>query len=141
MYLLLSYKGVEPELRKRKSSAGKEHSAGVVGPKTVASKYNSSNPIGVLKAGLTTVRHHTLGWLKDDLIASGELDGTKEALHAKIWADYNAQKIYIQAQQDIMGEDFNPLRTIPRHEECRRAQKPFKPGIFATCLRCQRLDF
>jgi hypothetical protein len=84
-----------------------------MGTKTVASKYKCSDPIGVLKAGLTTVRHHTLGWLKADLIASGELDGTKEAIHAKIWADYTAQKIYIRAQQDIMGEEFNPLHTMP----------------------------
>ena len=116
IYVLFLFTGVNPELRKRKSRNGKEQSAGDVGPESVASKYKCSNPIGVLKAGLTTVRHHTLGWLKEDLIASGELDGTKEALHAKIWADYNAQKIYIQAQQDIMGEEFNPLRTIPARD-------------------------
>jgi hypothetical protein len=33
----------------------------------------------------------TLGSLKDDLIAAGKLEDTKEAIHAKIWADYNAQ--------------------------------------------------
>ncbi len=82
----------------------------IEGPKAVPTKYKCSDPIGVLKAGSQTV---TLGWLKEDLIASGTLDDTKEALHAKIWADYNAQKIYIRAQQDIMGEYFNPLHTIP----------------------------
>jgi hypothetical protein len=87
--------------------------AAVVAPITIAAKYKYSDPIGVFKAALTTVRHHTKGWLKADLIASGELDGTKETLHAKIWADYTAQKIYIRAQQDIMSEDFNPLHTIP----------------------------
>jgi hypothetical protein len=115
--MLLLYKDVEPELKKRKSkSDGKKQSADDVGPKTSAAKYNCSDPIGVLKAGLLTVRHHTLGWLKEDLIASVELDGTKEALHAKIWADYTAQKIYVRAQQDIMGEEFNPLRTIPARD-------------------------
>jgi hypothetical protein len=69
--------------------------------------------IGVLKAGARTVRHHKLGWLKEDLLASGELDGTKDALHAKIWAGNTAQKFYIRAQQDIMGDDLNPLDTVP----------------------------
>ncbi len=45
-----------------------------------------------MKASLRTVRHHKKGWLKEELIGSGKLDGTKEALQAKIWADYNAQK-------------------------------------------------
>jgi hypothetical protein len=96
---------------KRKSCAGKEQVAGHVAPTTVAAKYKCSDPIRVLKAALKTVRHHTKGWLKADLIASGELADTKEALHTKIWADCTAQKIYIRAQQDIMGEDFNPLQT------------------------------
>jgi hypothetical protein len=80
----------------------------VEGPKAVPTKYLCSDPIGVLKAGSQTVRHHTLGWLKADLIANGTLDDMKEALHAKIWADYNAQKIYIRAQQDIMGKILIP---------------------------------
>jgi hypothetical protein len=67
----------------------------------------------VLKAATRTVRHHKKGWLQEDLLASGHLDGSKAALHAKVWADYNAQKLYIRAQQDILGEDFNPLYTIP----------------------------
>jgi hypothetical protein len=98
-------------VRKGKSSVGSLQI--IEGLKAVPTKYKCSDPIGVLKAGSQTVRHHTLGWLKADLIASGMLDDTKEALHAKIWADYNDQKIYIRAQQDIMGEDFNPLHTIP----------------------------
>jgi hypothetical protein len=47
----------------------------------------------------------------------GALDGSKEALHAKIWADYQAHKIYIGAQQDVMGPEFNPLHTIPRRDD------------------------
>jgi hypothetical protein len=36
-----------------------------------------------------------------------------ELVHAKIWSDYNAQLIHIRAQQDILGEDFNPLHVLP----------------------------
>ena len=75
--------------------------------------YERNDPISVLKAGLRTVRHHTAGWLKEDLIANGSLDGSKEALYAKMFSDYQAQKIYIRAQQDILGEDFNPLHVLP----------------------------
>ncbi len=49
-------------------------------------------------------------------MASGALDGSKEALNSKIWADHQAQQIYIGAQQDIMGPDFNPLHTMPRRD-------------------------
>jgi hypothetical protein len=81
--------------------------------KVLKNKYTVSNPIAVLKAATHTVRHHKKGWLKDDLEAAGHLDGTKAALHAKMWADYNAQKLYISAQQDILGEEYNPLKTLP----------------------------
>jgi hypothetical protein len=53
--------------------------------------------------------HHKRGWLKDDHLKNGVLDGTKEKLHARIWADYTAQQIYIQAQKDILGETWDPL--------------------------------
>jgi hypothetical protein len=78
---------------------------------------NNADPIATLKAGLRTVRHHTKGWLKQDLIASGKLVDTKEAIQAKVWADYNAQLIHVRAQQDILGSDYNPLRTIPGRDE------------------------
>jgi len=55
--------------------------------------------------------------LKQDLISSGKLVDTKEAIYAKVWADYNAQLIHVRAQQDILGDDYNPLRTIPGRDE------------------------
>ena len=79
-------------------------------------RYQLSDPIGVLKAATRTVHHHKKGWLKDDLLATGHLDGTKAALHAKVWSDYNAQKLYVRAQQDILGDDYDPnskLETFP----------------------------
>ncbi len=54
---------------------------------------NNTDSIATLKAGMRTVRHHTKGWLKQDLIASGKLVDTKQAIHAKVWVDYNAQLI------------------------------------------------
>ncbi len=106
--------GVEPVLRTR-TVKGIPVDATKEGPPKV-NRYVFSEPIGVLKAATRTVRHHTKGWLRDDLIASGHLDETKEALHAKVWADYNAQKLYIRAQQDILGDDYNPLHTIPKRD-------------------------
>jgi hypothetical protein len=86
--------------------------------------YTSSNPIATLKAVLHTVRHQTLGWLKQDLIASGELLDNKEAIQAKVWADYNAQLIHVRAKQDILGLEYNPLMVIPGRD---------KDGKFSFC--------
>jgi hypothetical protein len=58
--------------------------------KEAVTKFKVIDPIGVLKAELRTVRHHQFGWLAEDLKQSGELDGTKEALNARMWSDYNA---------------------------------------------------
>ncbi len=105
-----------------------------------------NDPIQVLKAGLRTVRHHTIRWLKDDLMIDGKLDGTKEKLYAKMFADYNAQKIYIRAQQDIMGEDFNPLKVMPGRDEhgqfsfSKNVDVPKKspqPSLPSSCLWCK----
>jgi hypothetical protein len=66
--------------------------------------YQYSQPI--LKAGVRTVRHHKVGWLPEDLLANGTLDGTKDSLYKRLFADYQAQQIHIRAQKDIMpGRD------------------------------------
>ncbi len=44
-------------------------------------KFADVDPIAILKAGVRTVRHHKLGWLREDLLANGFIDGTKEALY------------------------------------------------------------
>ncbi len=107
-----------PQLRpKKKTRADQLNTDTDDGAKLKKKQYDATDPIAVLKAGLRTVRHHTAGWLKDDLIAAGKLDGSKNALHAKIWADYNAQQIHIRAQKEIMGEDFDPLRTITGRDD------------------------
>jgi hypothetical protein len=43
--------------------------------------YKLVDLIAVLKAAVHTVRHHKLGWLRNDLLADGTLDGSKDALH------------------------------------------------------------
>jgi hypothetical protein len=103
------------ELRPRQSKESMESSGK---EKRIKHLTNNSDPIANLKAGVQTVRHHTPGWLKQDLIVSGKLVDTKQAIHAKVWADYNAQLIHVRAQQDIiLGNDYNPLRTIPGRGE------------------------
>ena len=107
--LLHSVEGVDADLRPR----GKKQvkcKAVLSSPMKLASvEFGRNDPISVLKAGLRTVRHHTAGWLKDDLMAEGKLEDTKEAIYAKMFADYQAQQIYIRAQKDILGDDFDPL--------------------------------
>jgi hypothetical protein len=108
---LLIVKGADVELRTRKRVEN-ESSANNVEVK-LNKKYEVFDPIGLLKAGLRTVRHHTNGWLREDLMASGTLDGSKEALYSRVWADYNAQLIHVRAQRDILGEDYDPLHIMP----------------------------
>ncbi len=108
---------MEPQLRPRgkKRDTSKE---AISSPLKLASvEFERNDPIAVLKAGLRTVGHHTAGWLREDLIANGTLDGNKEAVYAKMFADYQAQQIYIRAQKDILGEDFNPLHILPGRDE------------------------
>jgi hypothetical protein len=108
-----TFLGLEPALRPRVSKDTLISETPEAQKKGNKNRYTISDPIGVLKAATRTVRHHKKGWLKEDLLATGHLGGTKSALHAKVWADYNAQKLYIRAQQDILGEDYNPLLTLP----------------------------
>jgi hypothetical protein len=67
----------------------------------------------VVKAIVYTVRHHKLGWLRDDLLLDGTLDGSKEALHQKHFVDYQAQQMHIRAMQEILAPEFNSLHVMP----------------------------
>jgi hypothetical protein len=110
--ILLTVKGVDVELRTRKLAAAHESSANKDEEKQ-NKKYEVFDPIGLLKARLRTVRHQTYGWLREDLMASATLDGSKEALYNRVWADYNAQLIHVRAQRDILEEDYDPLHIMP----------------------------
>jgi hypothetical protein len=83
--------GAEVELRPRKRKSDDACLSAVNVVNNTKGSFDRSDPIATLKAGLHTVRHHTKGWLKEDLIAAGKLEDTKQGIHAKIWADYNAQ--------------------------------------------------
>ena len=109
--------GGEVELRPRKKKSDDASSMAVPVVNTLKGRYDRSDPIATLKAGVQTVRHHTKGWLKEDLIAAGKLEDNKKSIHGKIWADYIAQQIHIRAQQEIMGPDFDPLKVIPKRTD------------------------
>ncbi len=85
---IFSIQGATSELRPRVAKESNESSE-----KKMLTKHQNhrTDPIATLKAGMRTVRHHTQGWLKQDLFLSGQLVDTKEAIYAKVWADYNAQ--------------------------------------------------
>ena len=96
-------RGALPTLRARVKSVASSAEEGIQQKPVIP----RSDPISILKNGLSTVRHHKRGWLKEDHLKSGVLDGTKEKLYARIWADYTAQQIYIQAQKDILDHEGN----------------------------------
>ena len=108
--------GDEPALRVRKKStksSGNKQSA----TNATVTKFQVIDPIAVLKAGLRSVRHHTFGWLAEDLKLSGEWDGTKDALNARLWSDYNSQLVHIRAMRDILGEEYDPLHVLTGRDE------------------------
>jgi hypothetical protein len=109
--------GDTPELRERRAKP-----APGLTPirEDLVGSYCAIDPITTLKAGVRTVQHHKLGWLQEDLLANGTLDGSKDALYKRLFADYQAQQIHIRAQKEILGEDYNPLQVMPgRNEEGR----------------------
>ncbi len=103
--------GNEPELCVRNRAPNCDTST-LESTKEAVSKFKGIDPIGVLKAGLRTVRHHQFGWLEEDLKASGELDGTKEALNNHLWSDYIAQLVNMRAMREILGDDYDPLHVL-----------------------------
>ncbi len=92
-------------------------------PQVLIGKFVDTDPIAILKNALKTVRHHKLGWLQDDLLASGTLDGTKASLYARLFSDYQAQQIHIRAQKDILGADFTSCLAGMKREDLRSLRK------------------
>jgi hypothetical protein len=105
--------GTDAELRPRKQGRQDKAMYEEEAKANFKGKFVVADPIGILKEGLRSVRHHTFGWLRDDLLASGKLDGQKESLYSRVWSDYSAQLIYVRAQKDILGDDFDPLHCVP----------------------------
>ncbi len=108
---MLTCVGIDAELRPRKQSV--QDNSEIEPDAKLKAKFEVVDPIGILKQGLRSVRHHTHGWIREDLRASGKLDGTKESLYSRVWADYNAQLIHVRAQKDILGDDYDPLHILP----------------------------
>ncbi len=103
--------GNEPELRVRNRETNCDSSS-LESTKKVEPKLKVVDPIGILKAGLRTVRHRQFGWLAEDLKASGEIADTKESLNTRLWSDYNAQLVHMRAMRDILGDDYDPLHVL-----------------------------
>jgi hypothetical protein len=106
--------GDTPELRVRHP---KPSSGDAPIREDLVGSYCAIDPIAILKAGVRTVRHHKLGWLQEDLLANGTLDGTKDALYKCLFADFQAQQIHIRAQKDILGDHYNSLQVMPGRDE------------------------
>ena len=107
------YEGIDPELTPRKPCFQEKSASEEDANEKAKHRYEVFDPIGILKAGMRSVRHHTYSWLREDLTASGKLDGTKESLYSRVWADYNAKLIHIRAQKDILVDDYDPLHILP----------------------------
>jgi hypothetical protein len=93
------------------------------------------------------------GWLWKILLREGLVADSKEGKHARVWGDYQAQQLYIQAQKDIMPEGWDPLRpSITQHrlsgkfQRFSKRQNPYmknkkQPGrnSLRTNVPCERM--
>ena len=77
---VLTFLGTDAELRPRKPALHDKTASEEDAKSKLKVKFAVVDPIGILKEGMRTVRHHTFGWLRDDLTASGKLDGAKESI-------------------------------------------------------------
>ncbi len=73
--------------------------------------------IELLKWGLQYNRNVKEGWLKDLLIGEKIIEDTKEAKNQRLWADYQAQQVFIQGMQAALGDDFDPRASKQGREE------------------------
>jgi hypothetical protein len=73
-------------------------------PKTQFAKMSS---IDLLKWGLDYKRNVKKAWLRD-LLVREKLENTKEAKNLRVWQDYQAQCLFIQGMQAVLGEEFDP---------------------------------
>ncbi len=74
---MLICKGIDAaELRPRKPCLLEKSASEEDTNEKAKHKYEVIDLIGLLKAGMRSVRHHTFGWHRDDL------DGTKESLYS-----------------------------------------------------------
>jgi hypothetical protein len=72
-----------------------------VAPKNTsqASDMRSWTPIKLLKYGLEKKLYKKKGWLVDLLRKEGILDDSKQSKKARLWSDYKAQTLYMDAMK------------------------------------------
>lgn len=75
----------------------------------VHSKWRSMNAIQCLQHGLGQGLHKKEGWLWKILKGDGIVPDTQAALRERCYDAYQAQKIFIMAQQQVMPAGWNPL--------------------------------
>ncbi len=69
----------------------------------------TTNDIENFKYGLENSLHKKEGWLWDRLIMEGLVSDSQEALRERCFHAYQAQKIYIMAQKELMPPGWNPI--------------------------------
>jgi hypothetical protein len=74
------------------------------------SKWRKMNHIQFLQHGLEHGLHKREGWLWKALLVDGIVPDTREALRERCYNAFEAQKIYIMAQQQIMPEGWDPRK-------------------------------
>jgi hypothetical protein len=80
-----------------------------VGISSAAVFWANKNDIENFKYGLENKLHKKEGWLWDRLIMEGLVKDSQEALRERCFHAYQAQKIYIMAQKELMPPEWNPI--------------------------------
>jgi hypothetical protein len=75
----------------------------------VQSKWRTMNVIQCLQYGLSQGLHKKEAWLWKILKAEGIIPDSQAALRARCYDAYQAQKIFIMTQQQVMPEGWDPL--------------------------------
>ncbi len=135
----MPYKGDKVELRPRRPQM--ESAKDVCS--SLQSVWSKMNPVQCLKYGKEKKLDTKEGWLWKILLKEGLVANAKEGKRARVWGDYQAQQLYIQAQKDVMPEDWDPLRPSSsqnrlsgKFQSSSKRQNPIPSNILtATYLR------
>ncbi len=106
--IIMPHHAAASDLRPRANKVDK-----TVVPKntSLASDIRSWTPIKLLKYGLEKKLYKKKGWLAHLLRREGILDDSKQSLKARIWSDYKAQTLYIDAMKEVLhDETLDPRR-------------------------------
>ncbi len=100
--ILMPHHGNGSALRPRKPA-----SVSKVGTSTLGSVSNlrSWTAIKILKYGVEKKLCSKKGWLLKLLQKEGILDDTKQSKKARVWSDFQAQTLYIDAMKEVLEDD------------------------------------